>query len=211
MCGRYDLSDNPAAIRAKFAVPQVPAFQPNPDLRPTDMAPIVRLARNGERECVALRWGLVPMWAKDLKFGTRCINARAESAATQPAFRSAFQSRRCLVPASAFFEWSGERGRKTKWRVTVSDEPLFAFAGLWERWRDPVAAAHARNNGDGRAAPPGVETFTILTCPPNELLAPVHDRMPVIVAADDYARWLAEPDARLLVPFASERMRIAPS
>lgn len=208
MCGRYDLSENPAAIRAKFEVPQVLEFQPNPDLRPTDTAPIVRLARNGERECVALRWGLVPMWAKDLKFGTRCINARAETAATQPAFRAAFQSRRCLIPVSAFYEWSGERGRKTKWRITVADEPLFAFAGLWEWWRAPVDAPGAEH---GVPVPRSVETYTILTCPANELLAPVHDRMPVIVAAGDYARWLAEPDPQLLVPFAPERMRITQS
>ena len=89
MCGRYDLSDNPAAIRAKFSVPAVPDFLANPDLRPTDRAPIVRLTKSGARECVLARWGLVPFWAKELKFGNRCINARAETVATTPAFKAA--------------------------------------------------------------------------------------------------------------------------
>lgn len=199
MCGRYDLSDNPAAIRAKFKVAIVPDFLANPDLRPTDSAPIVRRAhRSDDREIALLRWGLVPPWAKDLKFGTRCINARAETLATAPAFKLAYRKRRCLVPVNAFFEWSGERGRKVKWRIRFRDEPLFAFAGLWEWWKDPTT---------GR----GVETYTIVTTRANDLLAPIHDRMPVVIAERDYDRWLngEEPAPELLEPLPDEAIDIS--
>ncbi|MCS7100407.1 MAG: SOS response-associated peptidase [Burkholderiaceae bacterium] len=200
MCGRYDLSDNPAAIRARFAVPEVPPFAPNADVRPTQLAPIVRMDRAGSgRECVLARWGLVPSWAKDLSFGAHCINARAETVARTPAFRAAYRARRCLVPVNAFYEWSGPKGHRTKWRITVKDEPLFALAGLWESWRDPQ-----------RAQP--VQTFTIVTTRANEVLAHLHDRMPVIVAPEHYARWLeASADATdLLAPLAGERIRFTP-
>ncbi len=192
MCGRYDLSDNPAAIRAKFSVPAVPDFLANPDLRPTDSAPIVRLAKSGERECVLARWGLVPFWAKELKFGNRCINARAETVASTAAFKAAYKARRCLVPVSAFYEWTGEKGHKVKWRISVPDEPLFALAGLWEWWRDP---AHKDE--------PGVETYTIITTDANAQLAPIHDRMPVIVPEIRSAAWLdpAQDATDLLAPY----------
>jgi putative SOS response-associated peptidase YedK len=199
MCGRYDLSENPAAIKAKFSVPAVPDFAANPDVRPTQLAPIVRLAaghdehERGARECVLARWGLVPVWAKELKFGSRCINARAETLATAPAFRAAYRKRRCLVPVSAFYEWTGPAGHKVKWRVGAKDDPPFALAGLWEWWKDPASGE-------------GVETYTIVTCDANAQLAPIHDRMPVIVAPANYAAWL-DPNAEprdLLVPFADE-------
>jgi putative SOS response-associated peptidase YedK len=195
MCGRYDLSDNPAAIRAKFSVPAVPAFAPNADWRPTDHAPIVRLAADETRECVLARWGLVPGWAPDLKFGTRCINARAETVAKLPAFRSAYRRRRCLVPVNAFFEWSGEKGHRLKWRIALRDEPLFALAGLWEWWQ-------------GRDGGEGVTSYTIVTCAANAAIAPLHDRMPVILREADYGRWLmptADPDA-LLAPIDADAL-----
>jgi putative SOS response-associated peptidase YedK len=198
MCGRYDLSDNPAAIRARFSVPSVPPFEPNADWRPTDSAPIVRLGADGARECVLARWGLVPAWAPDLKFGARCINARAETVATLPAFRSAFRRRRCLVPVNAFFEWSGEKGRRLKWRITLREAPLFALAGLWEQWQ-------GRDGGDA------VESFTIVTCAANAAIAPLHDRMPVIVREEHHGLWLdaaagAQP---LLVPYDADALAIA--
>ena len=199
MCGRYDLNETGTRIRVKFNVEQLPIIEPSPDVRPTEMRPIVRLSRHGDgRECVLARWGLVPHWAKDIKFGVRCFNARAESAATLPAFKEAFQRKRCLIPATAFFEWSGEKGHKTKWRITVKDEPLFAFAGLWEWWRDP-------SKRDG----PGVETYTILTTEPNDILADIHDRMPVIVREEDYDEWLENGSPELLRPIPSEMVEIA--
>jgi putative SOS response-associated peptidase YedK len=198
MCGRYDLSDSPAAIRAKFSVPAVPGFAANADWRPTDRAPIVRLAADGERECVLARWGLVPPWAPDLKFGTRCINARAETVASLPAFRSAWRKRRCLVPANAFFEWSGAKGQRLKWRISLREEPLFALAGLWEWWQD-------------RASGEGVASYTIVTCAANAAIAPLHDRMPVILRETDYARWLAPAAGTeaLLAPIEADTLQIA--
>jgi putative SOS response-associated peptidase YedK len=200
MCGRYDLSQNPAAIKAHFRVPSVPEFVESQDVRPTEMKPIVRLARDGERECALARWGLVPSWAKELKFGNRCINARAEGVATTPAFRGAYAKRHCLVPLNAFFEWSGEKGHKTKWRIRLKDEPLFALAGLWEWWRDPTTQH-------------GVETYTIITTEANAVLAPVHDRMPVILDVSDYARWLdsSADSSALLAPFVDAALAIEPA
>jgi putative SOS response-associated peptidase YedK len=195
MCGRYDLSDSPAAIRAKFSVPAVPDFAPNADWRPTNQAPIVRLGEDGARECALARWGLVPGWAPDLKFGNRCINARAETIARLPAFRAAFRKRRCLVPVNAFYEWSGEKGQRVKWRISLREEPLFALAGLWEWWKDPATEAP-------------VETYTIVTCEPNEILQPIHNRMPVVIAQADHARWLQEPADELLRPFPAPLMQV---
>ena len=198
MCGRYDLSDNPAAIRARFSVPAVPDFAPNIDWRPTNNAPIVRLAADGTRECALARWGLLPAWAPDLKFGNRCINARAETVAKLPAFRNAFAKRRCLVPVNAFFEWSGEKGQRMKWRISLREEPLFALAGLWEWWQD-------RESGEA------IASFTIITCAANAAIAPLHDRMPVILRQPDYARWLdTNADGQpLLAPFDSESLELA--
>jgi putative SOS response-associated peptidase YedK len=197
MCGRYDLSDNPAAIRARFSVPAVPEFAPNPDWRPTNNAPVIRLAADGARECLLARWGLVPGWAPDLKFGTRCINARAETVAKLPAFRNAFRRQRCLVPVNAFFEWSGDKGNRIKWRIALRSEPLFALAGLWEWWRD-------RDSGEG------VPSYTIVTCAANAAIAPLHERMPVILRQADEARWLdpAADGQALLAPFDAEALRI---
>jgi putative SOS response-associated peptidase YedK len=201
MCGRYDLSENPAAIQARFRVPAVPEFAPSRDRRPTERAPIVRRARDATAvECVLARWGLVPFWAGDIKMGARLINARAESVATQPAFRDAFRARRCLVPVNAFYEWSGPAGHRVKWRVALDDAPLFALAGLWERWRDPRSGER-------------LETYTIITTDANEAIAPLHDRMPVILRPQDEQAWL-DPgvDATaILRPFDPGSMRIEPS
>ena len=199
MCGRYDLSENPAAIRAKFAVPSVPDFFATvpdvADVRPTDRAPIVRLGRDGVRKCVLARWGLVPSWAKDLSFGTRCINARAETVASLATYRVSYAKRRCLVPVVAFYEWSGPKGRRLKHRITMVEEPLFALAGLWEWWRDPAAPDS-----------PGVESYTIITSEANSAVAPLHDRMPVILRMSQYDAWLdhERDPADLLQPFDGE-------
>jgi len=198
MCGRYDLSENPAAIRAKFSVPSVPEFKSNIDVRPTELNPIVRLNKARDaRECALARWGLVPSWAKDLTFGTRTINARAETLATAAAFRGAYEARRCLVPANAFYEWSGAKGKRIKWRVVLKDEPLFALAGLWEWWKD-----RARDD-------PPVHSYTIVTTDANSALMHIHDRMPVIIRPQDYARWLdAKQDVGdLLQSYPDEEVR----
>jgi putative SOS response-associated peptidase YedK len=156
---------------------------------------VIRL-KDGQRELADLRWGLVPYWAKDLKIGSRMINAQSETIATKPAFRHAFKSRRCLVVADAFYEWPT---RHTPRLITLNDNEPFSFAGLWETWRP--------KDGDK------VETFTILTTSPNEFMATIHNRMPVILAQDEWAAWLGETGATaeqlqaLCRPFPSDRMR----
>jgi putative SOS response-associated peptidase YedK len=147
-----------------------------------------------------MRWGLVPYWAKDAKIGLRTINAKAETVTTAPAFRDAIKYRRCLVPADAFYEWQ-KLDAKTKQPFAIalkSSEP-YAFAGLWERWKDRAAG--------------GVEllTFTIITTDPNEVVQPLHDRMPVIIPAKDYGRWLSvndtlRPPVDLLRPYEAHKM-----
>jgi putative SOS response-associated peptidase YedK len=195
MCGRYDLSENPAAIRAKFHVPGVPVFAPNADVRPTNLAPIVRRQPDAQRECVLARWGLVPHWAPDLKFGVKCFNARCETIATAPSFRAAVKTRRCLVPMNAFFEWSGPAGHRIKHRIRPESQGLFALAGLWERWGQ---------------SPNVVESYTIITCTPNDALAPIHSRMPVILDEANYDAWLGEARLDLLRPYAGA-LRIEPA
>jgi putative SOS response-associated peptidase YedK len=149
-----------------------------------------------------MRWGLVPSWAKDDKGGAALINAKAETVAEKPSFRNAFKSRPCLVPADGFYEWAKlPGGTKQPYFITTKNEP-FAFAGLWERWRPKEAP--------NDAAP--LETFTILTTEPNALCAPIHNRMPVILARDEWCAWLGTPAQRsvLLRPFPAERMDALP-
>jgi putative SOS response-associated peptidase YedK len=201
MCGRYDLSENPAGIRAHFDVPSVPQFPPSRDVRPTERAPIIRInPLSVKRESLLARWGLVPAWAKDLKFGSRCINARVERLVSAQAYRAAFRNRRCLVPVSAFFEWSGPSGHRTKWRIRPQNEPFFGLAGLWERWYDP---------GSGEP----VDTYTIVTTAAIGTLAGLHDRMPVIVTPDRYSSWL-DPSCTqmdLFVPVTEAGLQIEPA
>jgi putative SOS response-associated peptidase YedK len=164
---------------------------------------VVRLDKEGRREPVVMRWGLVPSWSRDESAASRCINAKAETAAEKPMFRGAFKSRPCLVPADGFYEWAPVGvGGKQPYYITTRDREPFAFAGLWEWWRAKDAARDA----------PGVETFTILTTEPNELCAPVHNRMPVILAREDWAGWLGTHEGRsaLLRSFPAERMECWP-
>lgn len=167
-------------------------------MRPTQRAPIIRLnPLSSKRESTLARWGLVPAWAKDMKFGTHCINARVETLASLPAYRAAFRNRRALVPVSAFFEWHGPSGQRTKYRVSLREQPLFALAGLWERWTD-------QRSGEM------FETYTIVTTAANETLAPIHERMPVIVPPERYESWLdtACTQMDLFVPVAGDRLQV---
>jgi putative SOS response-associated peptidase YedK len=193
MCSRYFLDADGNIIAYTFRVPAVPAVRKRFNIAPTQQAPVVRIGREGGREIAMLRWGLVPFWAKDLKVGTTMINARSEGIEAKPAFREPIRSRRCIVPATGFFEWQGERpGRKRPYAITVPELPLFAFAGLWERWR-------ASKDDEP------VETFAIVTTDANETVARVHDRMPVILPMDAVDTWLTGPpdEARaLLTPWA---------
>jgi len=188
MCGRYLLRSPVDALRRAFGFVETPNLAPRYNIAPTQAAPAVRQRREpaGERTIQLLRWGLVPSWAKDLTIGARLINARAESLAEKPSFRSAFRKRRCLVPADGFYEWRAEGKRKQPYLIARRDEAPFAFAGLWERWTP-------KEKGTG---PEFIDSFTIVTTDANALLKPLHERMPVILAPSDYSRWL-DPDATI--------------
>ena len=222
MCGRFTLRAPASLVAEQFALFDVPAFEPRYNIAPTQPVVVVRRAglsavqrrlpspapgegpgvRAGPvaapRELVWLRWGLVPSWAQDPAIGNRLINARAETAATKPAFRAAMRRRRCLVVADGFYEWQKEGKRKQPYFIHKRDDRPFAFAGLWESWE---GADHS-----------ALETCTILTTDANDLMRPIHDRMPVIVSPDDYARWLdpaiEKPDqlAALLRPYATDEL-----
>jgi putative SOS response-associated peptidase YedK len=189
MCGRYMLTSPVEALRQLFMFEQRPNLMPRYNIAPTQDVPIVRLTRDGSaRELVTVRWGLVPFWADDLSIGNRLINARCETVHTMRAFREAYSRRRCLVPADGFFEWQKQGKLRQPFLIRRKDQVPFAFAGLWERWRQPGADDAV------------VRSCTIITCPANDLVAPLHDRMPVILAPDAHARWLdPKTDARYLL------------
>ncbi len=190
MCSRYFLDADGNIIAYTFQVPVHDRIRKRFNIAPTQEAPVVRTSREGAREVVLLRWGLVPSWAKDLKAGTKMINARCEGVEAKPAFRDAVKQRRCIVPASGFFEWKGEPGHKQPYAITLPDVSLMAFAGLWERWK--------------KAEGEWIETFTIVTTDSNDAIAPVHDRMPVIIAHHAIDTWLNAPPeeaCRLLKPY----------
>ena len=198
MCGRYSLTSAPEAMRQLFDLDgPLLNLQPRYNIAPTQDAPIIRAADGGKRELAMLRWGLVPSWSKDgPDSGYSMINARAETVADKPAYRSAFRDKRCLVPADGFYEWKKVGKEKQPFRFTMADGAPFLLAGLWDRWRRP----------DGS----DLQSFTIIVTTPNPLVAQVHDRMPVILDRAGAAQWL-KGGARdgllaLLVPFPAERM-----
>ncbi len=135
MCSRYFLDAEGNVIAYTFGVPENAAVRRRYNIAPTQEAPVVRVTAEGVREMALLRWGLVPPWAKELSSGTRMINARSEGVESKPAFRAALRERRCLVPATGFYEWKGAPGRKQPYAITLADRPVFAFAGLWESWQ----------------------------------------------------------------------------
>jgi putative SOS response-associated peptidase YedK len=196
MCGRFELHTNPAAIALAFGLAHPPAIAPRYNIAPMQDVPVIRATRSGERELAQVRWGLVPRWAKDPSIGARMINARAETVAEKPSFRIAFQRHRCLIPADGFYEWKPGPAGKQPIRVGMKDERPFAFAGLTERWLSPGGEV--------------LDSCTIVTTTANALLATMHDRMPVIVAPSDYARWLdvaSDADVTdLLAPYPADAM-----
>jgi putative SOS response-associated peptidase YedK len=201
MCGRFTLRTTRKELADFFGV-LFPDLPPRYNIAPTQEVPAIRAAAAG-RELVNLRWGLMPSWAKDKKVGARLINARADTVADKPSFRSAFKSRRCLIPADGFYEWQKAGAKKQPYYVTLRTGGPFAFAGLWERW----------HGGDGEG---DVQSCSIVTTDANELMRPLHDRMPAILDPSDYAAWL-DPTPRpkeellaLLRPFPSEAMQAVP-
>ncbi len=205
MCGRFTLTTTAEDLANCFELSQPLGLAPRYNIAPTQQVAAVRavVEDGGERRLLLLRWGLVPSWARDLRVGNRMINARAETASQKPAFRSAFRARRCLVPADGFFEWRRRGKQRQPHYIQMRDGRPFAFAGLWERWVDPET---------GQV----VESCTLLTTTPNELVETIHDRMPVILQPGDYDRWL-DPQVNdpaqlepLLRPFPADEMTAFP-
>lgn len=198
MCGRYTLTAVEQQLVEEFELDELESLPPRYNIAPTQVAPVVHVTKeNGRRELAMHKWGLIPHWTKDPTIGNRMINARAETAAEKPAFREAMKRQRCLVPCTGFYEWKvlnpgAKKPAKQPYYIRRHDNGVFAFAGLWDRWRSP----------DGEA----VDSFTILTTEPNELMRELHDRMPVIIPRDEYGAWLdhqlldAERLATLLRP-----------
>jgi len=199
MCGRFTLFEADKILSKEFGVSGIPTLLPRYNIAPSQSVATVRATPAGSgREIALLRWGLIPSWSKDPAIGNRLINARAETAREKPSFCNAFKRHRCLIPSSGFYEWlRWERG-KQPYFVRMRDSHPFAFAGLWDRWESPDEGA--------------VETCAILTTAANDVLAPIHDRMPVILPPIEYARWLdpslkdTDSLAPLLVPFPAEDM-----
>jgi putative SOS response-associated peptidase YedK len=198
MCGRYALHANPEVIALQFALEDAPEFKQSYNICPGGEITIVRLDREQRRVARQHRWGLIPHWAKDPSIGNKLANARGESLAERPAFRDAFRRSRCLVPASGFYEWQvtpgNKRGRKQPWYFAPTDAKLFGLAGITSFWN-------------------GVRSVSLITTAPNGLMEPIHDRMPVIVAPEDYAAWLDNGTPELMHyvrPFPAERMTARP-
>ena len=188
MCGRFTMASPGAVIAELFELPEVPQLAPRWNIAPTQAVAAVRASAAGGRELVGLHWGLIPSWAKERAIGARMINARAETVAEKPAFRAALRARRCLVVADGFYEWQKAGARKQPWHIRMRDGRPFAFAGLWEHWA---------------AGPDEVlDSCTIVTTTPNGVVAPIHDRMPVILERGDYAVWLdpGQRDPASLLP-----------
>ena len=203
MCGRFTLIAPGEAIAELFDLTEIPSIVPRYNIAPTQPIAAVRLSpSSGARELSYFHWGLIPRWAKDTKIGSRMINARSETAAEKPSFRTAFKYRRCLVPADGFYEWQKLNGGKQPVRIQMKSGDPFAIAGLWEHWI----------SSDGSE----IESCILMTTEPNELLGVVHNRMPVLLHPDDFDRWLdtkTYPGAEvqgLLRPFPADEMTFYP-
>ena len=199
MCARFTLRRRLNLVIKELAemMPRPGLFDWDPtpayNIAPTQLVAAVRVTPDANgRELVPLKWGLIPSWSKDPKIATSCINARGETVATKPAFRSAFKKRRCLILADGYYEWTGKPGKKQPWHFHLHNDKPFAFAALWEHWKPA--------EGDA------VETCTIVTTAANEFAAKYHDRMPVVVDPGDYSLWLDPASATdRLLPLLDSR------
>ena len=203
MCGRFTLTVDPADLRDAFADYKFPAhFAPRFNIAPSQ--PILAIPNDNKQTADFFLWGLIPSWAKDPSMGQRLINARGETLAEKPSFRGSFKYKRCLILADGFFEWKSQPGSKTRIPhfIYMKDRQPFAFAGLRDEWHSP----------DGGL----LRTTAIITVAPNELMAPIHDRMPAILQPSDQAAWLdpapCKPDQLqpLLKSFPANRMEAHP-
>jgi putative SOS response-associated peptidase YedK len=203
MCGRYVVAYDPETLVAGFSVLRVPPFPRRWNVAPQSPVPVVYETRQGERVADLMRWGLVPSWAKEPSIGHRLNNARSDGVFDKPSFRQAVRRRRCLLPASGFYEWQATPEGKHPWYVSARDGSLLAMAGLFEAWRPSPEA-------DWQL------TCCVITTDANALMAPIHDRMPVLIPPSQWARWLArelqDPAAiePLLVPPPAEGLQAWP-
>ncbi len=202
MCGRFVLRASPEQLQSLFELAEAPRSEPRYNIAPTQPVLSVRASPyTGKREATFLNWGLIPSWAQDPKIGYRMINARSETAAEKPSFRAAFKYRRCIVPADGFYEWKKENGGKQPYLIALKSGAVFGIAGLWERWEREGSV---------------IESCTLLTTGPNELLASVHNRMPVILEPEDYDEWLdqsvqkADSLLHLMRPCTGAAMQVVP-
>jgi putative SOS response-associated peptidase YedK len=204
VCGRYRLSRRKQVVEEYFdAVSDEPEWTPRYNIAPTQPVPVIRQnPKEPHRELTLMRWGLIPSWSKDMSGAAMMINARSETAATKPAFRDPLTTRRCLIPADGFYEWVRSGKAKQPYCFEVNDGELFAFAGLWDRWKDPTGQ--------------WIKSCSILTTTPNAVTSSVHDRMPVILDRGDYDLWLdpkmtnIEAVSDLLRPYDAQLMRSYP-
>ncbi len=199
MCGLYSLTKSPRETRAWFDYADEAEFPPRAHVAPGQPIGVVRM-EEGRRRFALVRWGFIPAWVKELKPGKPLINARGETVLEKPSFRNAMRRRRCLVPADGYYEWSGPEGRKVPFYVQRKDKGLFALAGLWEHWM----------GADGSE----IETATLMTIAPNAELAVIHDRMPVIIAPEDYETWLTgdvDDAAQLTRPAPDDSFTLEPT
>jgi putative SOS response-associated peptidase YedK len=202
MCGRYRRTTQEEELARRYNIP-IPTQRDLPiswNIAPSQDVLVVRYnSETGQRSLDALRWGLVPNWAKDEKIGYKTINARMETVDTAPSFRGAFRKRRCLIPADGFYEWRKIGGPKAPYSITMKDDRPFVFAGLWEGWKAPGSDDWLR-------------TCTIITTEANDLLAQIHNRMPVILPEELHAAWLGETSVAdlktLLQPFPASEMKM---
>lgn len=197
MCGRFDGRIDPNRLRYRYGIDgEVLVYDFPPEYAPTMMAPVIFSSAAGIELC-QMKWGFLPRWAKDEKEAVKCFNARAETAAEKPTFKDAFKKRRCIVPATGFFEWRDEgKKKKSKYRFRVHGEEIFSLAGLWNPWTSPAGIT--------------LLSFTILTTSPNELVSQFHNRMPVILPKELEKSWLRnEIQEEAFVSFPSDRMEVS--
>lgn len=202
MCGRFTSLLSPELLKSVYGVRPPASLAPRYNIAPTQQVHIIREDDAGNKECTEMRWGLVPRWAKDISIGNKLINARCETVAEKPSFRNAIHHRRCIVPASGFFEWGATPKGKVPHYITARDGSPFSIAGIWETWKTP----------DGGM----LESFALLTSDANLLMATIHERMPVILKPSDFAAWLdrsvTDPQKlqRIYQPYPADLMQAWP-
>ncbi|MBW6521846.1 MAG: SOS response-associated peptidase [Desulfoarculaceae bacterium] len=201
MCGRFVLTSTTEHIRQSFGVDDVPSIAPRYNIAPTQDVLVIRQNGGGSRYAGMLRWGLIPHWAKDPAIGNKMINARSETAHEKPSFRNSIHYHRCLIPASGFIEWSQQNGSKQPWYIHRKDGELLAFAGIWDSWQGAEGT---------------IDSCSILTTSANNLVAKIHDRMPVVLSVSEYDQWLdrqiteAKQLEALYAPFPADLLEAIP-